>query len=327
MDLSPATLSLDIKALRTLVVLLQEGSVTRAAERLGQPQPGLSLTLRRLREVFGDPLLVREGNRLTLTGRASELLERLPHILQELEGAVRPVSGFDPRHSQARFRLLLGNCFESGFLPTIIARIREQAPGVGVDVASLPSLEQVAQYMTSGQLDIALGNWPTPPPSLRRAPLFESEYVCVVHAGHALHAAQPLTLAHYLQAQHLSLSPVVTPTLNPVDARLAALGLTRNVVASVAEYGHVAQLLARTDLVFTTSRRLAQHLVAQGAPLPLALLEMPPEFGAMQFYSLWHERSHRAPAHRWLRGLILQAANDAAVPGPPAVPLQPAGVA
>lgn len=318
MDLSLATLSLDIKALRTLVILLQECSVTRAAERLGQPQPGLSLTLRRLREVFNDPLLVREGNRLALTERGAELLERLPRILTDLEGAVRPVNGFDPSSSQARFRLLLGNCFESGFLPTIIARIRERAPGASVDVASLPSLEQVAQYMTAGQLDIALGNWPTPPQSLRCAPLFESDFVCVVQDGHPLQALGSLTLERYLKAQHLSLSPVVTPTLNPVDARLASLGLARSVAASVAEYGSVAQLLARTDLVFTTSRRLAQHLVAQA---PLRLLELPPAFGTMQFYSLWHERSHRAPAHQWLRALILQAANDAADDGS-APPLQ-----
>jgi DNA-binding transcriptional LysR family regulator len=305
MDISAATASLDIKSLRTLSILLTECSVTRTAERLHQPQPSISLTLRRLRDIFRDPLLVREGNRLTVTRRGAELQVVLARLLGELELAVNPGTGFDPRQGRHHFRLVLGNCFGVSFLPAILGRLRTEAPDSVVDVGAHPSLEQISNFMTAGLLDIALGNWPTPPPSLRRAPLFSSEFVCLVHEQHPLAGQGRLTLEEFIAVRHISLSSTADPAVNPVDARLAQLGLERRVTASVAEYGSIPHVLAQTDLCFTTSRHFGQRLTEH---MPLRMLEAPASFGTMEFYMLWQERNHRSEAHLWLRNLIRDVA-------------------
>jgi DNA-binding transcriptional LysR family regulator len=111
----------------------------------------------------------------------------------------------------------------------------------------------------------------------------------------------------YLQLDHISPSGGDSTRLSPIDGRLAELNLRRRNVSLVPEYGIIPYVLAQTDLVFTTGRPFAEHLASM---MPFSVIEAPPEFGQLHLYMLWHDRSHRAPAHRWLRDLIRGAADE-----------------
>lgn len=299
--------TLDLRLLRTLVLLLTECSVTRTAEIMGQPQPTISLSLRKLRETFNDPLLVRNGNRLIATDRGRELLVSVSRILKDLDQELSPPESFDPRQGQHHFKLLMANCFGPSFLPLIMQRIREQAPEAIVDVCPMPAYEHVAPLVAEGVADIALGNWPQPPDKLRTVPLFASDMVCLVHGKHPLAACRQLTAAQYLAAHHLSLTPSGNLAKSPIDGRLGELKLSRSIAASVPDYASVPHVLAQTDLVFTTSRHFAEEIATL---VPLSVVELPEEFGSLTFYALWHVRNHRSPSHQWLRGLIRNVARE-----------------
>ncbi|WP_346907812.1 LysR family transcriptional regulator [uncultured Roseibium sp.] len=298
---------LDVRSLRILVTLLTECSVTRTAELIGQPQPAISLCLRRLRAIFNDPLLVRTGNRLVPTDRGRELEISMRRVLEDLDRELCPDESFDPSSGGHHFRLLLANCFGPTFLPLIISRINEEAPGAIVDVSPMPAHDQLVSVLADGVADIVLGNWPHPPEKLRTAPLFASNMVCLVHGRHPFSKLKRLTLNQYLSAKHLSLTPSDNAGLSPIDGRLCDLSVSRQISASVPDYGSVPFVLAQTDMVFTTSRHFAEDLAVH---VPLSVVELPKEFGAIRFYALWHERNHRSPWHQWLRGIIRGVARE-----------------
>ena len=298
---------LDIRSMRILLMLLSECSVTRTAELMGQPQPTISLALRRLRAVFADPLLVRNGNKLVPTDRGRELIVSLRRILADLDGQLNPDTSFRPERTGHHFKLLLANCFGATFLPRIIKRIRNDAPSATVDVSPMPAFDTIAPLLADGVVDIALGNWPRPPDKMRMLTLFPSDIVCLVHGRHHYADLTRLTVAQYLDADHLSLTPSTNSAMSPIDGRLAELGWLRRIAASVPDYGNVPYVLAQTELMFTTSRHFADHLAGV---MPLSMLGAPREFGVMTFYALWHERNHRSAAHRWLREVIKDVARE-----------------
>ena len=298
---------LDIRSIRILLTLLDECSVTRTAELMGQAQPAISLVLRRLRAVFDDPLLVRNGNRLVPTDRGRDLRRSLQAILSELDQELCK-RRFEPHRSGHHFKLLLSNCFGATFIPRIIKRVRDETPTAKIDVCPMPAFESIAPFLAEGVVDIALGNWPRPPENMRTLPLFSSDIVCLVHGRHRYASLDRLTLAQYESADHLSLTPSTNSVMSPIDGRLAERGWVRRIAASVPDYGSVPYVLAQTDLIFTTSRYFADPLASL---MPLSVVEAPPGFGAMTFYALWHERHHRSPAHQWLRGVIKDVAREA----------------
>jgi DNA-binding transcriptional LysR family regulator len=273
-----------------------------------QPQPTISLALRRLRSIFDDPLLVRDGNRLIPTERGRELKVSSQRILDEIDRQLAPSAPFDPAAAGHHFKLLIASCFGATFLPRIIRRMRQEAPLATVDVCPMPPFASITPLIADGLVDIALGNWPQPPDNLRTAPLFSSDFVCLVHGRHPLAGMQRLTMAHYLGAHHLSLTLSTNSAMSPIDSRLAELNVRRRIAVSVPEYSGVPYVLAQTDLMFTTSRHFAEHLASI---MPLSVIEAPAGLGAMTFYALWHERNHRSRGHRWLRQLIKDVACEA----------------
>jgi DNA-binding transcriptional LysR family regulator len=298
---------LDLGTLRVLHLLLAESSVSRAAARLGRSQPAVSATLRRLREVLGDPLLVRSGGHLVLTERGHELKPLVARIVDDLDGLLQTGSGFAPATCCRPVRILAPNCFGAFFLPLIVERLRKAAPRMPLELCPSPADDALHRMLETGELDMVIGNWPAPPGDLRTASLLEDDIVCMVGAGHPLARASRIGLDDYLQLDHLSPTPASRAALSPIDGRLAQLRLPRRIAVTVPEYSLAPKLLAHSDLVFTTGRTFAEHLASH---LPLALIEAPPELGRMRVYMLWHERSHHSALGRWLRALVRGVADE-----------------
>lgn len=308
--INQAGFALDIRLLRILNLLLTERSVSKTAAVLGLTQPAVSFALRRIREIFHDPLLVRSGARLVLTERGEELSTRIAGVLSELDEMIEPKQGFDPRSSARRVTILAPNCMGTFVFPRIVTLLNEEAPGMSVNLCPMPTPDGFTAALESGEIDLVIGNWPKPPENLKFMSLFETPIACMVRGEHPLSRKKRLTMQEYLAADHLSPSPPNQTTCSPITRKLESLSLTRRVKVSVPEYTIVPYLLAQSDLVFTTGRPFADHLASI---MPFAVIDAPPELGVMQFYLLWHERSHRSPVNRWLRNLVRRAMLDIAI--------------
>ncbi len=298
-------LALNLADLQLLGLLLQEGSVTRVAERTGQAQPAVSRKLQRLREVLGDPLLVRSGARLVPTDRAALLREPLGEILSQA-ARLGAGSDFDPATTERSFVIASADSLVPTFLPSVIARVTAAGARIACHVRPIDPSFDVAQALDNGQIDLVISNEPRPREDLRTAALYQDEVVCMMRAGHPFAQERRLTLARYLRLRHLVPHASAQPRTGPIDGELAKTGYQRHIAATVPEFNLVPYVLTRSDLVFTTARRFAEHYAAT---MPIVTMRAPGEIPPMRFYQLWHERSHASPANRWLREQVAEIAH------------------
>ncbi|AZE11844.1 Transcriptional regulator, LysR family [Pseudomonas chlororaphis subsp. aureofaciens] len=288
---------LDINLLLTLDVLLAEHNVTRAAQRLNLSQPSVSVHLAKLREIFGDPLLLPGPRGMRPTARADELREPLRRALEALELAVSPASPFDPGAAANTWSVSASDYGESTVILPALAGLRTAAPGTRLAVLELEPGRLVRQA-EQGSIDLALHTSEDSPPGLRRRVLFSERYVLVGRAGHPRLQRRP-SLAQFGKLEHVVVSPDGGGFHGVTDSALGEVGLTRRVVLSVPHFLFVLSALASTDLVAMLPARLVRDNPA------LKVVEPPLEVPGYEMAMLWHERCHRAPAHQWLREFIV----------------------
>jgi DNA-binding transcriptional LysR family regulator len=287
---------LDLNLLVTLDTLLAERSVTRAAERLNLSQPSVSVQLARLREAFGDPLLVPAQRGMRPTARADELRAPLREALEALGRAVAPSRPFDPAEATTTWRVAAADYAETAILLPMLAGLRAAAPHTRLAVVeAVPS--RMARQLEQGEIDLFFHTSVGAPPGLHRRVLFDERYVLAGRAGHPRLRRRP-TLAQFCALEHVVVSPGGGGFLGPTDEALARQGLTRRVVLSVPHFLFMMSVLAGTDVVAMLPERLAR-----GAP-GLRVVEAPLEVPGYEMAMLWHERRHRDPGHRWLREWI-----------------------
>ena len=293
---------LDTYLLRVLHTLLTEQSVTRTAVRMGQSQPAISNTLKRLREITGDAILVRGKSGMVPTERGRELLELAEQSLAAMDRIARPPQQFDPATTDRTFNLGAHDYLDAFFLPNIVERVRRLAPGAKLFVHPLTSATDFLEELEQGKLDIVVGNWLSPPEHLHISPLFEDEVVCMLGAQHPL-AKKGLSLKHYLEMPHLAPAPYASMQRSMIDQALAEQGYKRRIQVTLPYFGLVPYVLMKTDMVFTTGRQFAAHYAQY---LPIRMVPAPVAFPRMRFYQLWHERCHAAPDVLWLRRQIAE---------------------
>ena len=294
----------DSYLLRVLVTLVAERNVSRTAIRLNQSQPAVSTALKRLREVFGDPLLVREKGGMAPTDRALALAEHARRALGEIEAMHAGGERFDPAASAQTFRIGSPDFMAASFLAGAVERFCREAPRARLIVQPLVADLDYERALAQGELDVVIGNWPLPPQHLHLSVLLDDDIVCLTSRRHP-RAAQGLTREQYLAARHLVPLPYSKSQRGVVETHLAGLRVSRDARVVVPFFELAPYLLVETDLVFTTARHFALHFARM---LPLAVSAAPFDFPRMRFYQLWHERSQHAAAHKWLRGLLSEAA-------------------
>lgn len=297
---------LDTHLLRVLCTLVAERSVSRSAFRLNQSQPAVSNALKRLREIFDDPLFSLDKGRLIPTERAIELHERARAALDEIDGMFSAPRQFEPARAQLNFRVGSPDFLSAVFLARVVERLRREAPYVHLTVRSLGPDFDYQRALADGELDVVIGNWPEPPGNLHLSLLIEDEIVCVVGRNHPF-VRKGLSADDYLRAPHIVPMPYSVAHRGVVETYLAGLNVSRNAVVVLPYFAMAMHLLPGTDLVFTTSRHFAQHFAAL---LPLEILPAPFDFPRMRFYQLWHERTHHAEGHRWMRELLGAAGRE-----------------
>lgn len=287
---------LDLNLLTALDALLRERHVTRAARMLGLSQPAMSHSLRRLRALLGDPLLVRSGQGMVLTARAEALRPRVRDVLERVAPLFEPAS-FEPARCERTFHLVASDFMGWLLLPALLGRLAREAPRASLRL--LPPMEDVPGALDTGRVDLALGVFSRPPEGLRQQRLFTDALVCAVRRGHPQVRAR-LSLETFLRLSHVVVAPRGLPG-SLVDEALAHQGLRRHVALTVPHFLLAPHVVASSDAVTSLSGHLARKLAPQ---LSLAVFPVPLALPRQSQSLLWHERTQADAAQRWLREVV-----------------------
>lgn len=292
----------DLNLLIALDILLAEGSVARAAERLRLSPSAMSRTLSRLRSVTGDPLLVRAGRGLVPTPRADQLRDRAALLVEGAREVLSPAPLLDLAHLETTFTLRTSDGFVENFGSRLLRRIARDAPGVRLRFE--PKLDRSTAGLRDGGVDLDTGVvGRATDPEVRAQALFQDRFVGVVRQGHPL-THEPITATNYAAQDHI-FGPRGRFDHGPIDEALEALGLTRRITTVVTGFAAALALVRGSDLVAAVPER---HTDAMrnglfSFPLPFAT-------PAMTVSMLWHPRRDADPGHRWLRACVRDACSE-----------------
>lgn len=316
----------DLNLLVAFDALAREQNVTRAAARVGVTQSAMSHALRRLRELFDDPLLVRGQSGMVLTARAEALVVPLRSGLVSVDRALSHPTGFEPETARRTFRLASPDLFDALVVPLLLERIRADAPGIDLVLVAFDG-RQLSRALETGEVDLAITPrvddfqaGPEPDGSgLVRRVLLRDGFSCFCRADHPAlvgprgrrpgkKAKASLSLEAYVSLSHAMVSPSGEgPSF--VDELLAKRGLSRRVALRVPHFFSALAIVERSDLILTAPTTLGRLLTTRprvmALPAPLRLPEH-----AIQM--LWHERFSNEPGHAWLRGLVLDVTKSMA---------------
>lgn len=287
---------IDLNLLVILDALLSEQHVTRAAERLHLSQPAVSHALARLRDLLGDPLLVRAGSGLVPTARA--LVAPLAEALAQVQSLLAP-NTFDPASARRTFRVAMSDYGAAIILPTLIRTLRREAPGIDLQI-SHASREGMLEGVLNGDIDVAAGVFPEMPNELRSTLLFEERYVCLLDRA-SLPADGVLDLPTYLSRPHVLLEMRGSGTPE-IERALTSLRERRRVAISLPHWNVAPQFISGTDLILTVSSRGLRDI----DPRELVVVPPPFEIPPFTFVLAWHKRRGGDQALNWLNRRIEQ---------------------
>ncbi len=295
---------IDLQLIRVLHTVLTERSVSRAAIRLGMHPPAVSAALKRLRDIAGDPLLVRGGAGMVPTDVGLRMIEPSASILRAAEVLFDDARSFEPASARTTFRIAASDYLDPEFLPRLLAQIKALAPLAEIEVQALSASFDYRARLAQGEIDVVVGNWAAPPQDLHLARLIDDEVVCLVSRKHPA-VRRGWDQAAWLEAEHIAPGATYPGAKGVIDEHLASLGLQRHIVARCAYFGLIPAMVSSSLLVLTTGRQYCSRFVGS---LPVAIVECPLQFPPMRYYQLWHERSHASAANRWLRERVKEVA-------------------
>ena len=297
---SPALSNIDLNLLVVLDVLLREKSVGRAADQLNLTSSAVSHALKRLRMLFDNELLVRDGRRMVPTARGKSLSETLPVLLAQVQSTLAEPQPFDPTTTVRTFRLAAPD-FISPLLPRVLKSITDQAPGVSVQVFTFSPTATVD--MQTGRYDALIAPSFRQTDDLRGIALGAWPWVTFGRKDHPAFADwSPESWARF---PHVLVSASAPTGRGPIDLAAAKLGVTRKTGAIVPHFSMAAPILAGTDM-FLVVPSVAMHDIAD--VYGLVQRSLPFEIPTLSF-SLFHSATNGdEPASRWFRSHIENAA-------------------
>ena len=291
----------DLNLLRVFEAVLRERGVTPAAAGLGLTQPAVSNALARLRSLLGDPLFVRTPKGMDATPFARELAEPVRQALALLDAALAHGPGFDPASATRAFRFYMSDLGQIEFLPPLIERVQRAAAGVRLEAVAL-EVEDIADALATGALELAVGFLPGLGPPVRRRALFRDPYLCLMRADHPIKA---LTKRRFLDAAHALVT--YRGGHRVVEEALERAGLAQRIALRLPHFTVVPMVLERTDLICTLPARVARVFERRGK---LKSLPPPVPIPVADVAVHWHERFEADQGNRWLREQIVELFAD-----------------
>ncbi len=295
-------LEIDGRMLRTFLAVLETGSVTAAADRLGVTQSAVSHALERLREVLGDPLFVKSGRGIAATTRAEALAAPVRQLLADLERLGRP-GRFDPEDTELVLTLAANDFQRDLLLPALQRRLAGRLKSLRMIV--IPSRAPTAQMLRAGHCDLIITPRPPESSDLLQKRLFTDRYVCFFDPRQR---DAPATLEEYLAARHVTVAYEDGRRLE-FDELLEERGLRRAVGVAVPNFSGIAAFLDGTQMLASVP-----SLMCRGPLGALASAPLPLDAPELSMYLVWHRRRHEDPVHAWVRAQLEDVAGELAGP-------------
>jgi DNA-binding transcriptional LysR family regulator len=287
----------DLNLLPALAVLLEERSISRAAARHHLSQPAMSRVLQRLRETFGDELLVRTANGYELTARARRLQQDLQSLLPEVDRMLRG-ERFNPSTAEDTFRVCGPDSASILIASRLPGRLKAMAPGTQLELVAWH--DKAFEDVTHGRVDLLLWANQVPPPLLSRE-LIEDDIICVLCERHPI-GNRPLTKETYLRYPHVLLT-LFSPWGSIVDRVLAQNNQQRRIGLRVPYFGAAVLAVPGTDLIATLPRRSAEIYAASA---PVRMTPFPFKIAQLRYLIAWHPSTNEEPALVWFREQLVQ---------------------
>ncbi|MDG3087217.1 LysR family transcriptional regulator [Vibrio hannami] len=305
---------IDLNLLVYLDVLLRERNVTRSANQLGVSQPAMSNALRRLRELFGDPLLVRTNEGMIPTERATRLQPMIRNVLSNIEKAVQPTAEFNAEDSDRVFRIMASDYSEATLLLPLLEKLNHIAPKVRLDIMTPSDVNY--QDVEQGSVDLIINRFDNIPQSFHQTSLWHDNFCCIFSKDNPI--AENFDLNSYLQAQHVwvnktgmgtgvGVNPSDVQKLGWVDAALMKIGKTRNITVFTRHYLSAVLFAEQKNLILTVPSKIAKshtinpRLIVRPAPFSIDTLEVK---------MAWSPLLQSNPGHQWMRRLIKETATE-----------------
>lgn len=295
----------DLNLVPVFDALMRHRSVSAAAAELHLTQPAVSNALKRLRLQTRDELFVRTRRGMEPTPFALAASSALGEGLRLIRDGFNRSPRFDPATADRTFRILMTDAGEMVFLPRLMPRLRETAPGVRIEVRQLP-IERYLEALETDQADFAIGNLRTTRGAIVSRRVFEDDYRIICARGHKIaRAAAKSGVAPFealMAADHVTVRPPNVAD-SPVERTLRRKGWKRRVALEVAHYLVLGRIVGEADLVAVTPSLVARELARHADIVALA----PPfEIPAVVIRLGWHQRQHRDGGSVWLRNLIVE---------------------
>ncbi len=291
--------ALDLNLLVALDALLAESHVGKAAARIGLSQPAASHALQRLRDITGDPLLVRAGPRMQLTARAEALREPLAEALNQVRGLF--VSDhFDPATSTRRFSLMMPDHVVDLIIPALLERIAAKAPAIRLNVTPWRGSTQMTPELARS-VDLVIACIDGAYSGFHRKLLFADTEAVAVRQGHPM-GKRLSRMSGFLKARHVAVVGIGQRE-DLMDTWLREKGIEREIALAVPSYLQALHVVARTDLVAFIPRRLIEALARA---LSLQIVKPPIDPGCYEEFMFHPVRSEADAGAIWLRKHVVE---------------------
>ncbi|MGH1486870.1 MAG: LysR family transcriptional regulator [Cellvibrionaceae bacterium] len=290
----------DLNLLKAFDALYKERNVTRAAERINISQPAMSAVLGRLRELFNDPLFIRDKFGVAPTEKSIEIHPTIERALDELDSLVQSEQVLDLSSEKRTFNIAATDYFQLLILPLLMQRIRQQAPNIRI-ITSVFRQDITETGMMTGQTELAFGRLTDPPDSLIVRHAIDEGFACLVSKDHPV-IKNHLTLKQLEKFQHVVVQPrgkLKTGIFRILEER----NIKRNIACTVTHFHGISDLITGTDYIVLLPQRIAEKFAKNKG---LRLVSVPDTFETFPFHLSWHRRNQKDPAHQWLRNQILE---------------------
>jgi DNA-binding transcriptional LysR family regulator len=299
--------SFDLNLLLALKALIEEKSVSHAAEKMCMSQPAMSHVLRKLRDQLDDPVLVKSASGMAPTARAQALLEPTVAVLREIEKIFEPPEAFDPATSYRKFVIATSDYVTFELLPELVESVIQRAPNIGL-VIRQPITGPAHVAFEEQNIDLAIGfnAFFGATPHLCSKKLMDESIVCLTRQCNPIVPGNDITLEQFLECKHVLITWREAGT-GLIDDCLARVGLHRKISLVLPNFLTTPWILEKADLLLCLPRRMANKFVQLA---PLKILPIPVDLPRYELMMLWRPSHERDQAHMWLREHLGEACHS-----------------
>lgn len=293
---------IDLNLLVALHVLISEASVTKAAEKLNLSQSAMSYSLKKLRTILDDDILIRTSREMEVTPYARQISDRISQILREIQSTLLEKETFNPATANATFRIATSDYVEATVGVNLLQQLNALAPGIRIRISNLDKAT-VLDALDDNRIDLII-NAELPLKSWHvRESLYREEFVCVVKGDDSL---TELSITDYIRKPHILVS-MRDDFQGKGDEILQLQQQFRQVVWSTSHFMTVPFLLNNSNCVALLPNRMAQQCAKA---MNLKLLPPPIAIEGCTISLVWHQRNLNNPQHQWLRQKIIDSTKD-----------------